>query len=372
MTRVLLVHQPTDGGVGRHVRDLAIGLSERGEEVVVCGPARPAGVPDSVRHIPLDLRRALAPRNDLMTLARFSGIVRQVRPELIHAHSSKAGAIARLDRFSHPRVPVIYTPHGYAFAGHFSRELERSAYRAIEAGLARLTTRVVCVCEAEARLARKVGASNRVRVVHNGIEPAGDGPVAKRIAELASRGPVICALTLLRPGKGLETLLDTTPRILARHPTAQIAIGGGGPDLEALQERAAALGVEDAVHFLGPTADPLSFLRGATLFVHPSWAESFPYVVLEAMSLGLPIVASDVGGVSEALVDGESGLLVAPGDVTGLATSMLSLLENPAEGTRLGAAAKQRVGQQFTRTAMIEQLARVYAEALSTSRPAAA
>jgi glycosyltransferase involved in cell wall biosynthesis len=346
------------------VTDLAVGLEEHGFSAVLCGPSRPTGLPSSCAHIELDLRRAIAPRADPAAVLGLARIVGEVRPALVHAHSSKAGAVVRLARPLHPRVPVIYTPHGYAFAGHFSRELERSAYREIERVLARLADRVLCVCEAEARLARTIGPAERVRIVHNGIEPAGAGPIDHRVAELAGGGPVVCALTLLRPGKGIETLIDALATVLASHPQARIAIGGDGPDLEALRVRARTLGVAEAVHFLGQSSDPLSLLRGAQIFVHPSWAESFPYVILEAMSLGLPIVASDVGGVGEALSDGESGALVAPRDADALAQALIELLEDPARRDHMGAAAKLRFERRFTRTQMIAGVADVYEEAI--------
>jgi glycosyltransferase involved in cell wall biosynthesis len=363
LTRVLLVHQPVDGGVGRHVSDLAAGLTARGGyEVVLCGPRLPDGAEDASAHIHLDLQRAVAPREDARALRELARIVARVRPHIVHAHSSKAGAVARLARLAHPRVPVLYTPHGYAFAGHFSRELERRAYREIERLLALATNRVVCVCEAEARLARTIGPPGRVRVVHNGIQALGPGPIDPRIAELASRGPVVCALTLLRPGKGLETLLDAMALVLERHPQVQLAIGGQGPDLEALRARAQARGVSASVHFLGSVADPGSVLRGARLFVHPSWAESFPYVILEAMSAGLPIVASDVGGVGEAIISGDSGLLVEKAQELALAGAISELLANPQRAQAIGAAAHERVGRLFTREAMIERLSDVYRE----------
>ncbi len=364
MKRVLLVYQPTDGGVARHVSDLASGLAEHGYEAVLCGPTAPAGFRGAQLHVPLDLRRAIAPRADLGALAELTRIVQRVRPDVVHAHSSKAGAIARLGRPFHPRVPVIYTPHGYAFAGHFARELERTAYRQIEHTLARLTTRVACVCEAEARLARTIGPAERIRVVYNGVDPAGDGPVNTRLAELSIRGPVICAMTMLRPGKGLETLIDAMPRVLVRHPRAQVAIVGDGPDLDALRSRARMRGVAGAINFLGSSTDPLSVMRGAEVFVHPSWAESFPYVILEVMSAGVPIVASDVGGIGEALVDGESGLLVAPGEQEALARALNTLLADPLRGKRIADAAKRRLELYFTRSAMIERLVQVYDEVL--------
>jgi glycosyltransferase involved in cell wall biosynthesis len=366
--RVLLCHQPTDGGVGRHVRDIAEGLHDEGLEVILCSPAVPEGTSPALAHVPLDLRRAIAPRPDLAAQLRLARIIARLRPDIVHAHSSKAGALARLARLSRPRLRVLYTPHGFAFAGYFSRSLERSAYRLIERALAPLASRVVCVCEAEARLARSVGAAGRVRVVYNGVAPAGEGATDPRLLDLQARGPIIGALTMLRPGKGLETLIAATPLILARHPDAQVAIMGEGPDLQELSALARRLGVHGAVHLLGTSGDPLAALRGFEVFVHPSWAESFPYVILEALSLGRPIVASDVGGVGEALVDGESGVLVPPRDERALAAALLALLDDPARRAALGRQALQR-SRRFTRAAMVQQLAGIYAELAADDAP---
>jgi glycosyltransferase involved in cell wall biosynthesis len=391
----MLLYQPVDGGVGRHVRDLAEGLTERGAEVVLCGPSLPGGLSeppgraDHVRleldraiaprashvrleldraiaprasHVRLELDRAIAPRADLAALRSFAAIVRRTRPDLIHAHSSKAGAVARLGRILQPRVPVLYTPHGYAFAGYFTSGPQRRGYREIERALAPLASRVVCVCEAEATLAAAVGAERRVRVVYNGIEPAGAGPIDPRMAELARRGPVVCALTQLRAGKGIETLIDATPIVLERHPRLQVAIWGDGPELESLRSRASAVGVGEIVHFPGASPDPLDVLRGAEVFVHPSLAEAFPYAILEAMSVARPIVASDVGGIGEALAGGESGVLVPPRDPQSLAGAVNGLLDDPDRRASLAAAGRRRVERRFSRAAMIDRLAEVYSE----------
>lgn len=362
--RILLCHQPTDGGVGRHISDLVVGLSAEGHEVTLCSPEVPRGLRQPVDHVHLDLKRAIAPRDDLAALRQLVRITRSVRPDVIHAHSSKAGAIVRLAKVFSPRLPVVYTPHGYSFAGYFSRSAERSTYRAVERVLAPLADRVVCVCEAEAQLARSVGPASRVRVVHNGIDPAGDGAVDPRIAELSERGPVLGALTLLRPGKGLQTLIAALPSVLADHPNAQVAIVGDGPDLDELTAQAHTAGVSHAVHFLGPSDDPLSALRGMDVFVHPSWAESFPYVILEAMSLARPIVASRVGGIGEAIHDGESGLLTPPRDEQRLSQALRQMLESPSRAEQLGEAARRRVLARFTTTAMIDRLVDVYEQTL--------
>jgi glycosyltransferase involved in cell wall biosynthesis len=150
-----------------------------------------------------------------------------------------------------------------------------------------------------------------------------------------------------------------------------VAIVGDGPDLDALTAQTRQRGVGHAVHFLGPSDEPLSALRALQIFVHPSWVEAFPYVILEAMSVGLPIVASDVGGVGEALVDGRSGVLVPPHDATALARALNDLLARPAETARIGAEALKRVGRQFSLTTMIGHMAGVYSEVAPAPRGSA-
>jgi glycosyltransferase involved in cell wall biosynthesis len=381
VSRILLVHQPIDGGVGRHVLDLFEGLTELGYEALLCGPAVPSGsllagaeppassrngsTSATDRHLPLAMRRAIAPRADVAGLARYAGIVRSVKPDLVHAHSSKAGAIARLGKLLQPRMPVLYTPHGYAFAGFFEHELERVAYRETERALGPLTRRVVAVCQAEARLAASVCPARRVRVVYNGIEPGDGGPPDERVRALASRGPIVCAVTQLRPGKGVETLVDALPAVIARHPDVQLVIVGDGPLRTALQTQADKHGVGAGLHFLGEHANPGAVLRASDVFVMPSWAESFPYVILEAMSESLPILATDVGGIAEAIVDGESGLLAAPRDDVALARGLVALLDDPDMRARLAGTARAEVRQRFTRAGMIARLADVYEEVLS-------
>ncbi len=357
MARVMLVHQPVAGGVARHVSDLASGMRAAGHEVILCGPSPLAGAPGD--HVELRMGRSVSPTGDAPAMRRLTALVGELAPDLVHAHSSKAGALARLARLLHPRVPVVYTPHGYAFAGHFKRESERRAYRLAERALAPLASRVIAVCEAEARLARGVGPPGRVRVVHNGVGPGGD----RAPSGLGGPGaPVVCALTELRPGKGVENLLEAFARPAPELDHARLTVWGAGPDLEGLRARAAALGIAERVTFAGATADPLGAIASADVFVLPSLAEAFPYVVLEAMSVARPVVASDVGGVREALDCGRAGVLVAPGDVGALATALRSLLSDPNGARALAAAGAQRVRQRFGVEQMVQRTLAVYGE----------
>lgn len=368
MTRVLLVHQPIDGGVARHVEDLFAGLRACGHEAVLCAPQAPAALREQLEpgdYQSLAMQRAIAPGTDAETIRDFASIVRRVRPDIVHAHSSKAGAIARLARLLSPRIPVLYTPHGYAMAGFFHR-VERSAYREVERGLGLLTSRVLAVCEAEARLARTVTTARRVRVVHNGVDIAAvaEGEPDARVTALRSRGPVVCTVCQLRPGKGMETLLDAWPAVVAGQPGAQLAVAGDGVLRGALEQRVEALGLADSVHFLGEHPDPIAAVRAADVFALASWYEAFPYVVLEAMALGLPIVASDVGGVAEAITHGSSGLLVPARRPAALSSALIELIANAELRERLGAAALQTVKRSFSTEAMVRGALGVYAETL--------
>ncbi len=352
--RVLIVTQPVDGGAFRHVRDLLDGLPAVGWEPLLAAPQE-AG-PDYT----VPMLRSVSPRGDAAALAALRRAVRDARPDVVHAHSSKAGALARALRIAHPRLPVVYTPHGFAHAGHFDRPAERLAYRAVETALTPLTSRLLCVCEAERRLAAGLGAGRRARVVYNGVGPPAPGAPHPEVEALRGRGPVLAAVTLLRPGKGIDTLLDAMPAVLARHPAAQLAIAGDGPDRVELEAQADRLGVAGSVRFLGMTDGSAAVLRACDVYVQPSWAESFPYSMLEAMSLRKAIVATDVGGVGEAIVDGETGRLVAPRDPAAMAAALVALLGDPARADEMAAAAARAAQERFSRDRMVAEIASSY------------
>lgn len=362
VARVLMVFQPPDGGVLRNVSELAGGLTASGHEVFLCGTRRPREFsPD--RFVELEVCRGVAPGADGRAMGQVARVVSRCRPDVVHLHSSKAGAVGRLARWAAPFTPVVYSPHGYAFAGHFERGLERRAYRAIEMALAPLASRVLCVCEAERRLAAAIGPASRTRVVHNGVAaaPAGAPPPRGASGE-HGHGPVLVLAAPLRPGKGIETAIDAMPRVLMRHPTATLLIAGGGAESGALEHRARSVGLDTAVRFLGEVADTAGVLGGADVVIHPSWAESFPYAVLEAMAAGAPIVATDVGGTDEAIHDGCSGLLVPPHDAKQLAAAIGALLDDAELARRLGAAARERAQSCFTLPRMVTGTLDVYAE----------
>ena len=189
------------------------------------------------------LVRAISPRADAGAVAGLGRLLRRWRPDVVHAHSSKAGAVARMARAARPGTPLLYTPHGYAFNGWFESEGERTPLPGGRAGAgAPDDDRRSASARPSAGWPSPSG-SRRTEVVYNGVPAARAGAAASRLAELRERGPVVGVLSLLRPGKGLETLIDAAPALLAEHPGASIAIAGEGPDRAALEQRARELGV---------------------------------------------------------------------------------------------------------------------------------
>ncbi|MHB8491289.1 MAG: glycosyltransferase family 4 protein [Solirubrobacteraceae bacterium] len=361
--KLLLVYQPTDGGVARHVLDIASEFAGRpGWDVHTCGPARIPGMPAVVGHSELRMQRAVRPLQDARAVAALRRVVQDTRPDLIHSHSSKAGAIARLAFPRGSATPVLYTPHGFSFDGYFRRSATRRLYLAFERLLALRGDFIICVCRYEMDLARQITSADRIRLAYNGIDPV---PLrgGARSEHAAGGGPRLCTLTLLRPGKGLETLIDALPAVREHFPSVKLRIGGTGPCLASLQARALSRGVDSEVSFAGPVAEINPFLQDADIFVFPSWAESFPYAILEAMAAELPIVASAVGGIPEAITDGESGVLVAPRDARALGGAVIDLLGDATRRGRLGSAAGVALRSGFTRGAMHDALSTIYTEA---------
>src|SRR3954468_1026388 len=229
MRRVMMVVRTTSGGAFDHVVRLSRELASRGDEVAISGPIRTVEAAPEIPVLTLPMNRAISPLKDAAAVARFRRITRTFRPDFVHAHGSKGAAVARVAHLTSPRTPVVHTPHEYPFDNYFSSDRQKRLFWGYERALAPLTTMALCVCEAEARHAEKLGV-REVRTVYNGIRPLETGTVDPRVRELAERGPVIAAIGELRPAKGMITLVEAMPALLRRHPTARLAIAGDGSE----------------------------------------------------------------------------------------------------------------------------------------------
>jgi glycosyltransferase involved in cell wall biosynthesis len=275
------------------------------------------------------------PGLDLGLVWRLTRLFRELRARVVHTHNTRpllyGGPAARLTR----GCRVIHTRHGQRFQ---ARGRQTVAFRLAT----RLAHRVVCVSEDSLGLSLAEGVSRaRLRTIHNGIDvrrfqaagPNPDGP-----AVMVSR---------LSPEKDVETLLAAAALVARIRPSFRLEIAGDGACLPGLRQSCRELGLEAHVLFLGPVRDVAGLLARASLFVLPSLTEGISLTILEAMSTALPVVATRVGGNPEVVLEGTTGLLVPPHTPDALAGAMLQLLDDPAQGRRLGLAGRDRVERCF-------------------------
>jgi glycosyltransferase involved in cell wall biosynthesis len=214
---------------------------------------------------------------------------------------------------------------------------------------------VVANCAAAAERLRREGVpARKIAVIPNGLEVDAYAP-----REPVTRVRRVVTVANLRPEKGHDVLLEAAAIVVRRFPDARFDIVGAGPELARLTARAEALSLDAAVSFLGHCEDIPARLAAADLFVLPSRSEAFPNAILEAMAIGLPSIASAVGGVLEMIESGRSGVLVPPDNPGSLAEEISRLMAEPTTAARMGAAARARA-QTFSFARMVAAFESVY------------
>jgi len=352
------------GGAQIHVRDLAGAVRRLGHTATVITSGSGAFL-DELRNqgTPTVLLRHLAvpigPVRDLRALREMQAVLADLRPDLLALHSSKAGTLGRLAGRA-LRIPTVFTVHGWAFTPGVP-SAQAAFYRTVERLVAPLATRIITVSEFDRRLALEAGiaAQDRIVAVHNGmvdVAPAlraEPGRSPARIVMIARFGDQKDHGTLLRALAGLGDQAWTLDLI------------GEGPLMARTRALAESLGLGERVRFLGQRMDVAELLSKAQLSVLVSNWEGFPLSILEAMRAGLPVVATAVGGVAEAVQEGETGYLVARGDVAQVRERIGRLLVSPELRARLGENARARFEQRFTLGHCVTRTLAVYRDALA-------
>lgn len=359
------------GGAQGYVASLLPALA--GEYDVVVGAhggafVREAAERSGIEFVHLEqLRRPISPWRDLRSFAELYRLLRRQRPDVLHASSSKAGVIGRLAAVA-ARVPVrVFTVHGWAFSAHSGAA--SALYRWADRIAGRATTATICVSQRERAdgLRARTCRADRTVVIPNGVEVD-----AYPQASLERAVPRLIAVGRLAAPKDWSTLLSALTS-LDSEAFAELAIVGDGPERERVEDELARRSLEGRVRLLGERDDVPRLLAEADVFLLASRSEGLPLSVIEAMAAGLPIVASDVGGLKELVRDGETGVLVPPGDPVALAEALRPLLANRELRRRLGRAGRARAKALFDlsgfRRAHLELYRRELAAAGVSSSP---
>ena len=337
------------GGIGRHVRMLAVGCAARGLPVQVLGPSRTDSdfaFGAAARFTAVEIASRPRPLRDLRAIARLRRLLRAAGTDAVHAHGLRAGALAAiaLASFRGPRPALVVTAHN---SPSQAEGVTRAVYRALELLVARRADSVLCV---SADLEQRMRAAGARRVGH-AVVPAprvslamGDASAETVAATRTELGvdpdrAVVLTVGRLVAQKGFGVLLEAASRWRDIRPEPLLVVVGEGPLAAGLKARAASLGLE--VRFAGRRGDVPALMAAADVFVLPSMWEGQSLVLQEALQAGMPVVATRVGGNPE-LVGEDAAILVPPGDPGRLADAVRAVLGDPALAARLRKAAADR------------------------------
>lgn len=360
-----LITRAIRAGAQNHVLDLASAMQPDFEVALATGEEGYLPNACADRNIPAyvlpHLKRQVNPLADVRGLLEICRLMRQFQPDLIHAHTSKAGFLGRLaGRLL--RVPSVYTNHG----GHFGKPGVSFFWRFIGSPCERLASkwcqRFITVCDEGERLARscRIADPSKIVTIYNGIK---DHP--ERANLTPGHPPLITMVARFFEPKDHNLLVRAFASL---RPGPRLRLVGSGPLQAGAERLARELGVCDRVDFLGDRDDVPSLLASSDLFVLATNFEMLPISILEAMRAGLPVVASDVGGIGELVTHGETGLLVPPGSVSALKEALSSLTDDFDFRALLGRAARDRFCEKFLFTRQVERTRALYQEVLAMGK----
>jgi glycosyltransferase involved in cell wall biosynthesis len=376
VVHVLHVIEATIGGTRRHVVDACRGLARRGVRVsLVASALRETRFREDLRELASDgveireipMVRAIRPATDLSQTLQLRQILRELRPDIVHTHSSKAGAIGRLASWSSGVGARVHTPHTFAFLfGAMFSPTSRSLFRAVEKELARKTDRFLAVSDDEASTFRSAGfiPEQKLRVVPNGVNPApfdAAKPLERADLKVPSGAPLLLAVGLLNVAKGQDLAIAALASEALKD--AYLLLAGSGETESELRALAEKLGVSARVRFLGWRDDVPRLLKTADFLLLPSRWEGMPYIVLEAMSASLPVVATRVDGARAVIEASGGGALSEEVSAESLAAALAPLLALDSTRRRqIGERGAAAVRGHYTLDHMIDGLLRVYGE----------
>ncbi len=364
-TRVIeVVECGGPGGTGNQVAAIVRGLDRSRFEVSLAYAVR-SGTPEDFErscggrsqetdffHIP-EMAREIGPLRDMKAWLRLYRLFRELSPDVVHAHSSKAGFLARTAAWAAGVPKVLYSPRGYAFQMLDRSALSRARYRALEASVSWIGTVAAC-SESEAALARGLPFA-RVCVARDAY--LGELPTGSPSQE---GFPVVAASGRMSFPRNPEAFVTLAKRLCDSRKGVRCLWIGGGELEDPMREQIGDLDLEDKLEATGwlPHKEALARLKTASIFVHYSRWEGLPNSVLEAMALGLPVVASDIPSNRELVRPGENGFLAKT--EAELHERVLALIDDAPLRLRMGKAGRALVEKEYRLPRLLAELSALY------------
>jgi glycosyltransferase involved in cell wall biosynthesis len=366
------------GGAQRYVFDLATSLpKDRFEAVVACGTKDGTALTEklkekNIRTINLEnSEREINLRNDFKTFRELIKIIKEEKPNVVHLNSSKIGLLGSLAILylkivnCKLKIWAVFTAHGWAF-----NEKSRSAISKFIFYLSHYLT--ILICDTTIAVSEKAKKDvdflpfikNKIKVVYNGIENFETSSKEESRIILASKDStkiIIFSISELNKNKGIDVALKALA-LLPKEVKDKIiyVVAGNGEEKTKLEEIIFELGIADIVRFLGEVPNAKKLLFGADIFLLPSRTEAFPYAILEAGMVGLPIIATSVGGIPEVIKDMQNGILIHPQNPKEIAEAILYMLDHQDKQKEFGSEIKKTVMNFFSLNKMVSETLKIY------------
>ncbi len=373
--RIRLLHvisRLNAGGPARCLKTLADELDKNAFEFMLAygtpedseGDMTDKVVDGSFEHFRIEgLRRRISPGDDAKALRRLVQLTKALRPDIVHTHAAKGGALGRLAA-GLAGVPItVHTYHGHVFHGYFP-PIVGAAIASIERRLAALTTAIITLTPSqrdEIVKRYRIAPADKVHVIPIGIKTTNEHPPSTRrnTYGFPPGSLMIGSAGRLVKVKGVDVLLRAFKEVSKQTSRACLVVAGDGEERTKMERLAQSLDVSSKVRFLGWLDDMKCFYNSIDLFVQSSFNEGLPLTILEAMTAGVCIVATAAGGVTDVLETEYNALLVPPGDVHALALAIQRCLGDPGLRRHLGNNAKKDAAQ-FRSEVYVKKTAGLY------------
>jgi glycosyltransferase involved in cell wall biosynthesis len=318
-----------------------------------------------------EMRRSILPRKDWKTYRHLIDRLKQLNPDVVHTHSSKAGIIGRWAAHK-ARMPfIVHTIHGLAFTASTSK-LANTFYEMLERKTAPITHKIVCVADEMARqsLAAGIGRPDQYVTIYSGMEtrdflnpPVPRDQVRQQLG-LEPHHVAVGTVARLFHLKGHDDLLDLAPRLCSTFPDLRFLWIGDGLLRAQFEQRIAEMNLKDRFILTGlvPPARIPELVNAMDILVHPSRREGLARALPQGQLAGAPVVTYDIDGNREGLIDQETGFLVKPFDQDGLAEALSRLIRDPDLRHRMGADGRDFALNRFDAEVMVEALEKLYRE----------
>jgi len=321
-------------------------------------------------NLPFLLRR-INPVYDLLALFSLYVFLIKENPTIVHSHTSKAGLLGRLAAKLAGVPIIVHTPHGHVFFGYFG-PLKTKIFILLEKLASRITDKIATLSnrEKEDYILFKIAEEDKLSVICSGIglnkfkeSLLSEKQNLKKELGIPQNSLIVGTAGRLVPVKGPEFLIKAAKYIISKYPDTYFIFTGDGPLENALNRKAREMGISENIIFLGWRDDVAKIISIYDIFVLPSLNEGMGRVLAEAMALGKPIVASNIGGIPDLVIHGKNGFLVPPKNPKELAKYIQVLIEDKDKREKMGLKGKE-MSLNFSAEIMIEKIASLYEELL--------